>query len=158
MVAALLVTIGMAIMNGYHISWGTGYEPSTDHTYATVTDCDRQHLKYLNVPAMRIPTLKHFYFYQLVYPLALFFVKASILALYHRIFVLVKFRYKVYAVAAFVTVYTIIVLFVNVNFLLPTDSNYVDFSRLSNAGLSLHKHGHLRFLKVVITCEQPTSR
>jgi hypothetical protein len=63
---------------------------------------------------MRIPTLKHFYFYQLVYPLALFFVKASILALYHRIFELVNFRYKVYSVAVFVTVYTIIVLFVNV--------------------------------------------
>ncbi|CAI9634979.1 unnamed protein product [Alternaria burnsii] len=96
MVAALFVTIGMAIMNGYHISWGTG-----------------QHLKYLDVPSMRIPTLKHFYFYQLVYPLALFLVKASILALYHRIFELVEFRYKVWSVAAFVTVYTIVVLFVN---------------------------------------------
>jgi hypothetical protein len=64
---------------------------------------------------MRIPTLKHFYFYQLVYPLALFFVKASILALYHRIFKQVKFRYKVYGLAAFVTVYTIVVLFVNVS-------------------------------------------
>ncbi|CAN9185900.1 unnamed protein product [Alternaria alternata] len=96
MVAALFVTIGMAIMNGYHISWGTG-----------------QHLEYLDVPSMRIPTLKHFYFYQLVYPLALFLVKASILALYHRIFELVEFRYKVWSVAAFVTVYTIVVLFVN---------------------------------------------
>ncbi|OWY47859.1 hypothetical protein AALT_g7513 [Alternaria alternata] len=96
MVAALFVTIGMAIMNGYHISWGTG-----------------QHLKYLDVPSMRIPTLKLFYFYQLVYPLALFLVKASILALYHRIFELVEFRYKVWSVAAFVTVYTIVVLFVN---------------------------------------------
>jgi hypothetical protein len=32
MVAALLVTIGMGIMNGYHISWGTGYEQITDYT------------------------------------------------------------------------------------------------------------------------------
>jgi len=96
MVAALLVTIGMAIMNGFHISWGTG-----------------QHLKYLDVPSMRIPTLKHFYFYQLVYPVALFFVKASILALYHRIFERLQFRYKVWSVAAFVTIYTIVVLFVS---------------------------------------------
>ena len=26
MVAALFVTIGMAIMNAFHISWGTGYD------------------------------------------------------------------------------------------------------------------------------------
>lgn len=68
---------------------------------------------------MRIPTLKHFYFYQLVYPLSLLFVKASILALYHRIFERVQFRYKVYGVAAFVTTYTIVVLFVNVSCSLP---------------------------------------
>jgi hypothetical protein len=88
-----------------------------------VTNGNRQHLKYLDVPLMRIPTLKHFYFYQLVYPLALFFVKASILALYHRLFEKVEFRYKVWFVAAFVTIYTIVVLFVNVNLpLLPFSS------------------------------------
>ena len=64
---------------------------------------------------MRIPTLKHFYFFQMVYPLALFFVKASILALYHRIFERARFRYKIYAVAAFVTTYTIVAIFVNVS-------------------------------------------
>jgi len=83
-----------------------------------VADYDRQHLKYLDVPSMRIPTLKHFYFYQLVYPVALFFVKASILALYHRIFERLQFRYKVWSVAAFVTIYTIVVLFVSVSSLL----------------------------------------
>jgi hypothetical protein len=79
------------------------------------TDENSRHIKDLHVPSMRIPNLKHFYFYQLVYPLALFFVKASILALYHRIFKLAHFRWKVYAVAAFVTVYTVVVLFVNVS-------------------------------------------
>ncbi|KAH7386866.1 hypothetical protein DE146DRAFT_184936 [Phaeosphaeria sp. MPI-PUGE-AT-0046c] len=96
MVAALFVTIAMGIMNAFHISWGTG-----------------RHIKDIHVPSMRIPNLKHFYFYQLVYPLALFFVKASILALYHRIFKLANFRWKVYAVAGFVSVFTIVVLFVN---------------------------------------------
>jgi hypothetical protein len=107
---------------------------------------------------MRIPTLKHFYFYQLVYPLALFFVKASILALYHRIFVLVKFRYKVYSVAAFVTVWTIVVIFVNVSFSPTLSYNCIDFSRLSNAGPTLHKHGHPSFPRAATTCERPISR
>jgi|TARA_R110002003_G_scaffold116_14_gene10195 hypothetical protein len=49
-----------------------------------------------------------------VYPWALFFVKASILALYHRIFTQAKLRYTVYAVTVFVTFYTVVVFFVNV--------------------------------------------
>jgi hypothetical protein len=49
-----------------------------------------------------------------VYPWALFFVKASILALYHRIFTQTKFRKAVYVVAGFVTAQTIVVTFVNV--------------------------------------------
>ncbi|KAI4647243.1 uncharacterized protein J4E79_010394 [Alternaria viburni] len=53
------------------------------------------------------------YAYQLVYPWALFFVKASILALYHRIFTQTKFRYTVYGVAAFVAIQTVVVTFVN---------------------------------------------
>jgi NADH:ubiquinone oxidoreductase subunit 3 (subunit A) len=65
---------------------------------------------------MRIPTLKHFFFYQLVYPFALFLVKASILALYYRIFAQVTFRYYIHLVAGFVTVYTVVVLFVVVSF------------------------------------------
>ncbi|KAH7408602.1 hypothetical protein DE146DRAFT_777143 [Phaeosphaeria sp. MPI-PUGE-AT-0046c] len=38
---------------------------------------------------------------------------ASILALYHRIFTQGRFKYAVYSVAAFVTIYTIVVFFVN---------------------------------------------
>ncbi|KAI4638505.1 hypothetical protein J4E93_010060 [Alternaria ventricosa] len=67
----------------------------------------------LDASIILIPTFKHWYAYQLVYPWALFFVKASILALYHRIFTQTKFRYTVYGVAAFVAVQTIVVTFVN---------------------------------------------
>jgi hypothetical protein len=61
-----------------------------------------------------IPTLKHWYAYQLIYPWSLFFAKASILALYHRIFMQTKFRYLVYAATTFVTIYTLVAFFVNV--------------------------------------------
>jgi hypothetical protein len=105
---------------------------------------------------MRIPTLKHFYFYQLVYPLALFFVKASILALYHRIFERAKFRYKIYSVAAFVTVYTIVVLFVNVCILQPF-SEVSNKSRLLSVSQNLHKLGHLPSQKGATIFELPTS-
>ena len=60
------------------------------------------------------PTLKHWYAYQLIYPFALFFVKASILALYHRLFRKKQFRYWLWVVAGIVTVYTVVVVFVNV--------------------------------------------
>ncbi|KAF2117014.1 hypothetical protein BDV96DRAFT_644451 [Lophiotrema nucula] len=96
MVAALVVAIGMGIMNGFHVSWGTG-----------------RHGSDLDLLTILVPTLKHWYAYQMVYPWSLFFVKASILALYHRIFTQTKFRYTVYVVTGFVTLYTIIVFFVN---------------------------------------------
>ncbi|KAJ4291959.1 hypothetical protein N0V90_009857 [Kalmusia sp. IMI 367209] len=67
----------------------------------------------LDLFVILVPTLKHWYAYQMVYPWSLFFVKASILALYHRIFTHTKFRYAVYVVTAFVTMYTIVVFFVN---------------------------------------------
>lgn len=50
----------------------------------------------------------------MVYPWSLFFVKASILALYHRIFTQTKLRFSVYFVTGFVSAYTIVVFFVNV--------------------------------------------
>jgi hypothetical protein len=64
---------------------------------------------------MRLLTLQHFYAFQIMYPLSLFFVKASILALYYRIFSQTRFRWRVYSVAGFVTVYTIVVILVNVS-------------------------------------------
>jgi hypothetical protein len=97
MVAALLVAMGLGVQNFFHISWGTG-----------------QHGADLPFEKILVPTLKHWYAYQMIYPWSLFFVKASILALYHRIFTQTKFRYTVYAVAVFVTMYTVVVFFVNV--------------------------------------------
>ncbi|KAI4614283.1 uncharacterized protein J4E87_009503 [Alternaria ethzedia] len=98
MVAAWLVSVSLGIQNGFLVSWGTG---------------ESRHNADLDASIILIPTFKHWYAYQLVYPWALFFVKASILALYHRIFTQTKFRYTVYGVAAFVAVQTIVVTFVN---------------------------------------------
>jgi hypothetical protein len=64
---------------------------------------------------MRFPTLQHVYAFQIMYPLSLFSVKASILALYYRIFSQTRFRWRVYSVAGFDTVYTIVVILVNVS-------------------------------------------
>ena len=64
-------------------------------------------------PEILIPTLKHWYAYQLVYPFALLFVKASILALYYRIFSQKAFKRWVWGIAAVITTYTFVVVFVN---------------------------------------------
>lgn len=61
-----------------------------------------------------MPTLKHWYAYQLVYPFALLFVKASILALYYKIFSQKSFRIWIWITAAIVSAYTVVVVFVNV--------------------------------------------
>ncbi|KAL4955483.1 hypothetical protein BDW69DRAFT_204479 [Aspergillus filifer] len=95
-VAAMGVTIGMSIMNGFHIAIGTG-----------------QHLEYLDLEVVLIPTLKHWYAYQLVYPITVGLVKFSILAQYYRIFEVRNFRLQVIAVGIFVGLYTIICIFVN---------------------------------------------
>ncbi|KAF2147298.1 uncharacterized protein K452DRAFT_314489 [Aplosporella prunicola CBS 121167] len=92
---AMIVVIAMSIANVIHISWGTG-----------------RHFSDLGMEALE-PTLKHWYAYQLIYPFALFFVKASILALYHRLFRKRQFRYWLWVVAGIVTVYTVVVVFVN---------------------------------------------
>lgn len=65
-------------------------------------------------PEILEPTLKHWYAYQMVYPLALFFVKASILALYHKVFSQQrKFKIWVWVIGAIVATYTVVVVFVN---------------------------------------------
>lgn len=97
MVAALLVAIGLGVQNFFHISWGTG-----------------QHGADLPFEKILVPTLKHWYAYQMIYPWSLFFVRASILALYHRIFTQTKFRYTAYVVAVLVTMYNVVVFFANV--------------------------------------------
>lgn len=62
-----------------------------------------------------VPTLKHWYVYQLVYPLSVGMVKFSILAQYYRIFAVKKFRMATLGVGLFVFAYTIICVFVNVS-------------------------------------------
>ncbi|KAJ5174025.1 uncharacterized protein N7500_001956 [Penicillium coprophilum] len=83
-------------MNGFHVSLGTG-----------------RHLSELPLGEVLIPTLKHWYVYQLVYPLSVGMVKFSILAQYYRIFALKKFRKATMGVGLFVFAYTIICIFVN---------------------------------------------
>ncbi|KAJ5762104.1 uncharacterized protein N7511_005486 [Penicillium nucicola] len=95
-VAGLLVTMVMGVMNAFLISFGTG-----------------RHLADLDLETIVIPTLKHWYAYQLVYPLAIGLVKFSILAQYYRIFPVRGFRIATAAVAGFVFLYTVIVIFVN---------------------------------------------
>lgn len=64
-----------------------------------------------------IPTLQHWYAYQIVYPLALLFTKLSFLALYWRVFTPPFLsRSWVLVTACFVTLYTIIIMFVKVSF------------------------------------------
>ncbi|KNG49849.1 50s ribosomal protein l36e [Stemphylium lycopersici] len=89
MVGAWVITVALGIQNGFLVGWGTG----ANDTNSPIA-CAR-------------------YAYQVVYPWALFLVKASILALYHRIFVQKSCRRLIYAVAGFVTVQTIVVTFVN---------------------------------------------
>ncbi|CAI7637465.1 unnamed protein product [Penicillium glandicola] len=95
-VAGLIVTIGMGVMNGFHVSMGTG-----------------RHLADLPLEKILIPTLKHWYVYQLVYPLSVGIVKFSILAQYYRIFAVKQFRIATIGVGLFVLTYTIICIFVN---------------------------------------------
>ncbi|KAL4738093.1 hypothetical protein BDV11DRAFT_143208 [Aspergillus similis] len=95
-VAATAVTIGMGIMNGFHVAIGTG-----------------QHLKYLDLSVVLVPTLKHWYAYQMVYPITVGLVKFSILTQYYRIFEVRNFRIQVIVVGVFVLIYTIVCIFVN---------------------------------------------
>ncbi|KAL3470890.1 hypothetical protein BJX99DRAFT_238582 [Aspergillus californicus] len=95
-VVALAVTIGMGVMNGFHVAVGTG-----------------QHLSDLPLEKILVPTLKHWYVYQLIYPITIGFVKFSILAQYYRIFEVKAFRIQVIVVGVFVLLYTVICIFVN---------------------------------------------
>jgi hypothetical protein len=67
-----------------------------------------------------IPTLKHWYAYQLVYPFALFLVKCVFLATYRRIFVHHTLRMLLWTTATLISVQTLVVIFVNVCTFPPT--------------------------------------
>jgi hypothetical protein len=63
-----------------------------------------------------IPNLKHWYAYQIVYPLSLALVKASFLALYHRVFPPPNMnKVMFWGVSVFIAVYTVIIILVNVS-------------------------------------------
>jgi len=113
MLAALVVALALVVMNSIHVGWGTGQECR----FEILEDWLRlfsQHGADLDFVVILVPTLKHWYAYQMVYPWALAFTKNSILAFYHRIFPQKNFRRMIYAVAGFVTVYTFVCFFVNV--------------------------------------------
>lgn len=79
--------------------------------------CRRTHpIGYMVNPALAyIPNLKHWYAYQIVYPLSLALVKASFLALYHRVFPPPNMnRVLFWGVSVFIAVYTVIIILVNV--------------------------------------------
>lgn len=80
-----------------------------------------------------VPTLEYWYSYQIIYPVVLFMVKMSILALYHRLFPSKQFRTavrtaipsksdaqsqadpsQVYVVGGFITAITLTSVFVHV--------------------------------------------
>lgn len=99
--AALCVTIALAVMNIFHIRYGTGLH---------ISDLPLQ-----DPMDALVPTLKYWYAYQIIYPLALFFVKLSFLALYWRIFGKSRsMRLSILVVGAVVVAYTVVVMFVNV--------------------------------------------
>lgn len=65
--------------------------------------------------AAYIPNLKHWYAYQIIYPISLFLVKASFLALYHRVFPPPNInRYLFWGTFGFIALYTFIIVWVNV--------------------------------------------
>lgn len=81
-----------------------------------------------------VPTLEYWYSFQIIYPVVLFVVKMSILALYHRLFPSKQFRMavrttifsksntrvltnqsQIYVVAGFITAITLTAVFVHVS-------------------------------------------
>ncbi|KAK8183415.1 uncharacterized protein BKA78DRAFT_356630 [Phyllosticta capitalensis] len=86
----------MSVQSIVHVTYGTGTHTET-------------------IPRENFVTIyKHWYAYQLVYPLALCLVKQSILVLYHRIFVHQRIRTWIKVVAYFVLIDTIITEIVNI--------------------------------------------
>jgi hypothetical protein len=59
MLAALVVAIGLAIMNGFHVSWGTGYLFIRWRHLEAKLMKRRRHGKDLDYSKILIPTFKH---------------------------------------------------------------------------------------------------
>lgn len=158
MIAALIVAIGMGLMNSFHVSMGTGYvlQPLLQSLLWTLPDQRRRYGSDLDLGKILVPTLKHWYAYQMVYPWTLFFVKTSILALYHRIFKQANFRFAVYIVTAFVSVYMVLAFFVNVTSLalFGRHNRLAHYRHLSTGGI-FNKRGLQPFLKAATICRRP---
>jgi hypothetical protein len=104
-----------------------------------------------------VPTLKHWYAYQLVYPITVGLVKFSILAQYYRIFEVQNFRRQVIAVGIFVAVYTIVCIFVNVSLHLhPLSGRLLTEYRLLNVTANHGERGTLRSPRAAIIFQRPT--
>jgi hypothetical protein len=93
-----------------------------------------------------IPNLKHWYAYQIVYPLSLALVKASFLALYHRVFPPPNMnKVMFWGVSVFIAGYTVIIILVNVS----NDKTaiglsivlFTDITRLSSVQRTRPMHG-----------------
>jgi hypothetical protein len=94
-----------------------------------------------------IPNLKHWYAYQMVYPLSLALVKASFLALYYRIFPPPNINRLLYwGTSIFIAVYTVIIIFVNVSGegIAILSILFTDITRLSSAQTIHPMHGRRR--------------
>ncbi|KAM0724029.1 hypothetical protein Q7P37_001020 [Cladosporium fusiforme] len=88
-------------MNGFHISYGTGLHKA-----------DLPPDPYIAI----VPSLYHWWIYQVIYPLALFFVKLSFLALYWKVFTVGSETLRkswILAAAAIIVIFTITIMFVN---------------------------------------------
>ncbi|KAK7533228.1 uncharacterized protein J3D65DRAFT_75560 [Phyllosticta citribraziliensis] len=94
--AAFIVAVGMNVQSFVHVTYGTGTHMET---------IPRENF---------VPIYKHWYAYQLLYPLALCLVKQSILILYYRIFIHQRLRMWIKGVAYFVLLDTIITEIVNI--------------------------------------------
>jgi len=110
----------------------------------------------LDYTVILVPTLKHFYAYQLVYPWCLFFIKASILALYYRIFSQTNFRYAVWVLTAIVAAVTLGIFFAYV----LSNLSLVDITTANTHSCSYAKTSHQElgrlFLLAVMTSTSPT--
>lgn len=120
--------------------------------------CYRTHpIGYLINPELAyIPNLKHWYAYQIVYPLSLALVKASFLALYHRVFPPPNMnKVMFWGVSIFIAVYTVAIILVNVSNDNPGTrilmALLTNITRLSSAQRILPMHGRRRFQETAQT-------
>ncbi|KAF3935573.1 hypothetical protein ABW19_dt0203386 [Dactylella cylindrospora] len=92
--AGLILAWVLGILNYFHVSHGTG-----------------KHIETITFDAL-IPTLKHWYVYQLIYPIVLCTIKLSILAFYKGISPQKGYQIAIWATVALVGAYTIAIVFV----------------------------------------------